>query len=742
MSQHVVDDHRAVEAAALPADYAERVYAGVLGKIIGVYLGRPFEGWRHDRIMNELGEIRYYVNDRLDLPLKNHRLVVTDDDITGTLVFPRVLRDYPVDSFDAVRVGRTWLNYIIEQRTVLWWGGRGNSTEHTAFLLLKDGVQPPESGSIARNGQVVAEQVGAQIFAEGWGLVSPGNPERAAAMATQSAQVSHDGEALNAARVVAALVAQAFVEPDVHSLLDTATELIPGDSLIRKVIDDVRQWHADGLDWQRGFARIDERYGYERYGGNCHVVPNHAVVVHSLVHGGGDFGRALSVANSCGWDTDSNAGNVGCIAGVLSGLRGIDAGPDWRGPIADRMYLPSADGGGTITDAAREAIAVVGYAHALRGTPAAAPKNGARFHFDLPGAVQGFAALPAGSLELENVSGHSTCGARSLALRYHATVGPAYALTPTFLTPDTVQIPPYGMVACPTLYAGQRLRARLTTSGEAVECALVVHAFDGDDQPVTITGPVTRLESGDADELTWVVPDTFAHPIADVGVLIVPTAPRGGVVYLDYLTWDGEPDIALTRPADGGSMWRHAWTNAVDSYDQRWAEPFRIVQNHGRGLLIHGTRDWRDYSLSADVTPHLAESVGVAARVQGLRRYYALRLVRGGVAQLVRVLDSQVVLAERPMQWEFGRTYQFSLTVVGGRLVGAVDDVVLEAVDNDDALGSGGVALLIEDGRSATNVVRVRPSTAPRETPTPSAPETTEPTTSVASSLPQEGTHR
>jgi len=33
----------------LPADYTERVYAGVLGKIIGVYLGRPFEGWTYVR---------------------------------------------------------------------------------------------------------------------------------------------------------------------------------------------------------------------------------------------------------------------------------------------------------------------------------------------------------------------------------------------------------------------------------------------------------------------------------------------------------------------------------------------------------------------------------------------------------------------------------------------------------------------------------------------------------------------
>ena len=58
-----------------PPDYAERVYAGVLGKIIGVYLGRPFEGWTHEQIMANLGEIKYYVNDHRDLPLRNHQLV-------------------------------------------------------------------------------------------------------------------------------------------------------------------------------------------------------------------------------------------------------------------------------------------------------------------------------------------------------------------------------------------------------------------------------------------------------------------------------------------------------------------------------------------------------------------------------------------------------------------------------------------------------------------------------------------
>ena len=40
----------------LPADYDERVYAGILGKLIGVYLGRPIENWTYERITRELGE--------------------------------------------------------------------------------------------------------------------------------------------------------------------------------------------------------------------------------------------------------------------------------------------------------------------------------------------------------------------------------------------------------------------------------------------------------------------------------------------------------------------------------------------------------------------------------------------------------------------------------------------------------------------------------------------------------------
>jgi ADP-ribosylglycohydrolase len=136
---------------SLPIDYAQRVYAGVLGKIIGVYVGRPFEGWSYERIVAELGEIDYYVNDRLPW---EHPLVVTDDNITGTFTFLRALADYGNGrDLRPAQIGQSWLNYFIEGSTILWWGGFGNSTEHTAYLRLKSGIKAPESGSMALNGK-------------------------------------------------------------------------------------------------------------------------------------------------------------------------------------------------------------------------------------------------------------------------------------------------------------------------------------------------------------------------------------------------------------------------------------------------------------------------------------------------------------------------------------------------------------------------------------------------------------
>ena len=303
-------------------EYAERVYAGVLGKVIGVYLGRPFEGWTYERIQNELGDIENYVHEKV-----GHPLIVTDDDISGTFTFARALADnnYDVD-ITARQIGEAWMNYLVEEKTILWWGGLGNSTEHTAYLRLKEGIAAPESGSAALNGKVVSEQIGAQIFIDGWAMVSPGNADQAARLAEAAARVSHDGEAVYGAVVLAVMEAMAFVESDIDKLLDIALAYVPDNCLIRQLIDDVRAWHARESDWRATREQLEATYGYDKYGGKCHMIPNHGLIVHSLLHGEDDFSQTMKIINTCGWDTDCNSGNVGCLMGIKNGIKAHGGG--------------------------------------------------------------------------------------------------------------------------------------------------------------------------------------------------------------------------------------------------------------------------------------------------------------------------------------------------------------------------------------------------------------------------------
>ncbi len=684
-------------------DYLERTYAGVLGKIIGVYLGRPFEGWTYDRMMAELGEITTYVHEKLNVPL-----IVTDDDISGTFTFLRALPDYGTSpDLTPAQIGQTWLNYIVEKKAILWWGGLGNSTEHTAFIRLKNGIPAPQSGSIALNSKVVAEQIGSQIFIDGWGMINPGDPERAADFARRAGSVSHDGEAIYGAQVVAALEAQAYIEHDINVLLDTATKLIPGDSIIYRMINDIREWHAEFPDWHDTRNQIVDNYGYDQYGGNCHMIPNHALIVMSLLHGADDFGKSLMIVNTSGWDTDCNSGNVGCILGIKNGLDSISAGYDFRTPVADRLYLPTADGGSSITDAVQQTYTVVNLGRALAGQPPLQPKDGARFHFELPGAVQGF-QVAAGEGWLENVAGHSQSGTRSLALHYDQSL---QISTPTFIPLEALTLRSYTPLACPTVYTGQRVTASLeagANNGGTVTAQLYLRYYGANDALYRCDGSSQVLAPGQRAALEWTIPVLDGAPVAEIGLEITGA---NGVVYLDYLTWDGEASVTLRDPGDGGSMWRRAWVDATDNTEWRYPEAYRLVQNYGTGLLIQGTRAWKNYRVSADVTPHMVDAAGIAARVQGLKRYYALLLRRDQTVALVKALDGDRVLATKPFAWEFGRTYQLALQADGMHLLGWIDDeLVIDVLDDDAPLLDGAAALVCVEGRTATQQVTIQPA--------------------------------
>jgi hypothetical protein len=135
------------------------------------------------------------------------------------------------------------------------------------------------------------------------------------------------------------------------------------------------------------------------------------------------------------------------------------------------------------------------------------------------------------------------------------------------------------------------------------------------------------------------------------------------------------------------------------------------MQGSGTGLLIQGTCEWRDYEVSADLTPRLVEAAGIAACVQGQRRYVALLLCRGDKARLIRVLDGETVLAEADFPWSLDERYTLSLETRGPRLAGRINGkAVLEATDASSPLQSGAIALVCREGRLDAHEVRVKPA--------------------------------
>ena len=699
--------------APLPNDYLERVYAGVLGKLVGVYLGRPFEGWTYQRIMQELGPIEYYVHDRFNQPM-----VVTDDDVGGTFTFIRALEDYGVSpDLGAEDIGKAWLNYIIEDRAVLWWGGNGTSTEHTAWLNLKRGIAAPASGAIETNSQIVAEQIGAQIFIDGWGMVAPGQPQLAAKLAEQAGKVSHDGESVHAAMLWAAMEAAAFGSSDIDHLLDIGLAQIPRDSLIAKMIGDIRGWHRHFPDWRDTRQKIEDIYGYAAYGGGCHVVPNHALMIMAVLYAPDDIQRSLMIVNTSGWDTDCNSGNVGCLLAIMNGLDGLEAGPDWRGPLADRMLISSADGGNSINDAVKQAYYLTGLGQRLAGEPAlAAPKEGAQFHFSLPGSVQGFRAQPGAVSDPQLRVGNAEFeGSRALALDY-AVLGRTQIVastTPTFAPREVLKMRTYGLMASPLVYPGQTVRARVIApvgNRGAVDVRLRLRVFDETDQLRAVDGAPMRLEPGGESILEWTLPDFGGQPIGEIGVAISAAGKRAeGRVLLDYLRWDGMPKLMLKRPAAGCDFWHRAWVNGADSFQTRWSSAFRPIQNRGEGLVSYGTREWTDYEVRCDLTVHLGNYGGVALRVQGLRRYYGVRVTRSGKLQIIRVRDEETaVLAEKDFALEFQRPLAIIARAKGGRISASVDGVSIEVEDDGDrAFKSGALGLFVHEGSVSTDLIDI-----------------------------------
>ncbi len=685
--------------------YKEQIYAGVLGKILGVYLGRPVEGWSYDKIVEKLGTVSYYVNEKTGAPL-----IVPDDDISGTFAFFQALKDNGCNpNITAKEIGNSWLNYIIENETILWWGGLARSTEHTAFLRLKEGIDAPESGSSLLNGESMATQIGAQIFIDAWALVNPGNPDRATYMAREAARVSHDGIAVEAAVYLAAMEAMAFDEKRTDVLLDNALIYVKSDLLL-SLVEAIRNLCSKATHWTDVRSYIAENHGYDKYLGNCPMVTNHLAVLMAYIMGGDSFQESISIATSAGWDTDCNAGNVGCLNGIRLGLAGINNGADFRTPVADRMLVVTSDGGSCISDAVIESRKIIEVAAQLDNVNTKISPN--RFSFEFPGSTQGFYIPERSSLtqavkSIENASDRlSGNSAHGLLIHYKGlapgTQGCVCVDTFTDLQPKGIEGTSYFEVsASPTLYTGQRVEAYIETfSPMNPSCALYIQYYNHTNRLEWAQSNSKPLEKGE-NTISWEMPDTKGFPIYRIGIILTSDVRLDGSVNLVSLDWSNTPktfhmarsyemDSTIT-PWTTETTWLKSFMSSASNFNPDYTTTFSLSHMDTNGVVTLGTADWTNYSIASQIQFMQHQGAGLVVRSVGHKRYYAA-LIQGSSAKIVKVKDRDTfVLAESNRGYNIDESHRIEFTCQGTELTMKVDgEQVLSCNDNEYVCGGAG----------------------------------------------------
>jgi ADP-ribosylglycohydrolase len=767
------------------AEYIEKIYAGWLGKIVGIRLGADVEGWTYEQIREKYGELdRYPVG---------YKRFAADDDSNGPLFFLRALEHSGL-RLTPQAVGDALLNYAAYEKGFFWWGGYGTSTEHTAYLNLHHGVPAPQSGSIALNGSAVAEQIGGQIFIDTWGLVSPGNPRQAAEFARMAASATHGGNGVYGGVFIAVCIALAFDEADIRAVVEKALAYIPADCEYARAARAVMAWHdghhgraedpenpdgSDGPDgsdnpdapddpegWRACFAYVRDNFGYDRYPGACHIIPNAAVIVLALLYGGGDFSRAITICNMCGWDTDCNTGNVGAIMGVLRGAGAIDY-EKWRAPINDFLACSSVVGSLNITDVPYGASYIARLAYRLAGEAAPEPwadifENRIRgAHFEYPGSTHAFEARiepaggpaagsvesiePAGGLAIESVEPVGPAGApvagaavapagapqpsvantgesaftglRALKLSA-GPLGPgekAYLFQRTYLRPQDFSDSRYDPAFSPTAYPGQTLRGAAFLPEYGDGCAVRLYARNAATGEV-LCGEKTALERGVWAKLSWRIPPLQGGLIDEAGFLFEAEGGKNGgngdaSAGLCCLVDDFCAEGAAAYSIDCARLETEEWSHQHRPVSQFTKYKGQLYLSGGalrisgadRAEAYTGSHDWRDYTATFALTPRAGERHLALVRVQGSLYSYAAGFLGRGRLAILKNAKGYRTLAECAFEWEHGREYRLAVTARGAQISVCVDGAPqLAAADKDSPYMAGGIGLAVQDGSAAS----------------------------------------
>ena len=657
----------------IPNDYLEKVYAGFLGMNMGIRLGAPVEPsfWTCEKIKEVYGNITGYV--------KDYKNFAADDDVNGPVFFLRALYDDAKDrDLQAEDVGRAWLNYSREGIGMFWWGGYGVSTEHTVYLNLKNGFKVPLSGSERVNGKILSQQIGGQIFIDTWGLVWPGNIEKAAEYAQKAASVSHDGNGIYGARFIATCISKAFSTENVMEIIEAGLSNIPINSEYSKVTKDVIQFYKENpLDFTLCQKHLEKNWGYDKYLGSCHIIPNAGVCVLSLLYGEGDLARTIEIATMCGWDTDCNAGNVGTIMGVAQGMKGLK--DNYRKPINDFIATSSISGYLNILDVPTYAkeLALLGYRLAKEEAPQKL-KDSIKlgeiyFDFEVAGSTHGFRLSDNNKFLLKHSHeiGYESEGSLEVIFDSIAYGQCSKVYYKPFYRRADFDDERYKPTFTPQVYPGQRVSMSVYLNQwqgrEVVITPYVRNTFTKEDIKLS----VEVLKNKQWQKIEFIVPDTDGSMIDEVGIMVESFSPGTdsalGSIFIDEFKVGGKSKYTIDF--------------AKQSFEFQCVTPF--AHNHGAWSIEDGTMRCmsisqceaytgnyytKDISLKATVKPINGLSHNIAFRVQGAERgYHAGFNGKNKVALIINDFGFKPLVVAQ-YKWKYNIEYDFQVLVKGDKI--------------------------------------------------------------------------
>lgn len=669
--------------------YFQKTYAGWMGKIIGIRMGSPIEGWTHEKIMETYGMIDYYK--------KEYNDYAADDDSNGPAFFIRCLSDFSADKnpITVEQMGETWLNYVSSHRGFFWWGGYGISTEHTVYENLKSGITAPRSGSALQNGLSVSEQIGGQIFVDSWGFVFPSNPRVAADYAEKMVSVSHDGEGIFGGRFIAACISAAYSEPSIIEVIQKGLLVIPATSQYAFVVREIISFYEKDTtkDWKKCLSFVQATFGYDKYPGNCHIIPNAAIIILSLLYGEEDFGKSQMICNTCGWDTDCNAGNVGAILGVFKGIDGIEQ--KWINPIRDLLISSSVIGNLNIDTISNTAMYFCTLGCRMAGV--SMPENwaersackGRLFHFDFEKSLQAF-RTSMDNVSIDNCEQSVIPNHRSLCISSnHASAMNVFVKT--YYKPEDLTDSRYDPSFTPILFPGQTVTAILMNiSPSKIGATLAVFDLRNN---ITYSQLIS-LEPQATGTITLDIPRIENGLISRFELTVCPASRKTEnlAVLLDSVAFKGIPEYSI-------DFSRETVENYGFGHSGLHQEISQFSQNGGlwelegqslsgscalEGEAYTGFYETKDMRVSCTIQPILGYYHLVNFRVQGAARCYAFGFYGENTIALVKKHKTYTILEQVPYKFEMKQKYDFSITAYGNRILACIDGkIIFEYNDTD-----------------------------------------------------------